>query len=546
MKTRKSSALYVLATGVLVLLVTVLVLFWARWGCESARYGLLPEEARQVKIDTSSLIKPKAGQDPNGIPFHFVARMRPEQVPGEALGVAQYQKAHEVDSFKSSAYMWSRSDKDPRFYFDRSRGVMMFSSTTQVPQPTGSVVLKNVVAYAGPEGIGDTPSRKLGRFRDPVVRLIVGDLDRPIVYDRSLRRFFAIDWRGKTVQQGPPLPDRAAAPVDFGWPCKQPGCLYISLDTPEPHYTYGRNPHRVVVLDAAGTIHMLDLDTLEYTLSLGALPAPATLLPSGRRVTPDDLFAFEVRPVFVGKGDIYAGCVVAALSRDATAMKLEVFDANGMSVARKETTFEKLTNFESIPTMAALYYELPGALVLTATKFVLESLHPPVLLWLSYVTGSSIEATAGHRSLFVLPNSFAAMKGRDVESWWLPRFVAALPFLLPGVVVGIVLARLVGGHARRAGLAARPRRLWIAATALLAVPAYVTYQLTRPKTARVTCQNCGRDRWVDWEKCHHCGSAWLVPELIPPAWRVIGRPEEQTCNDPAPRSEETISREFEV
>jgi hypothetical protein len=65
-------------------------------------------------------------------------------------------------------------------------------------------------------------------------------------------------------------------------------------------------------------------------------------------------------------------------------------------------------------------------------------------------------------------------------------------------------------------------------------------------TARVTCPNCGRDRWVDREKCHHCGSPWLVPELVPPAWRVIGRPEEQTGDDPMPRSEETISREFEV
>ena len=86
----------------------------------------------------------------------------------------------------------------------------------------------------------------------------------------------------------------------------------------------------------------------------------------------------------------------------------------------------------------------------------------------------------------------------------------------------------------------------MAATVLFALPAYVTYQITRPKTARVTCQNCGRDRWVDREKCHHCGSPWLVPELIPPAWRVIGQPEEQACSDPAPRPEETISRESEV
>ncbi len=56
MKTRRYSTLYVLATGFLVLFVTVLVLFWARWGCESARYSLLPEQARTVVVDASRLI----------------------------------------------------------------------------------------------------------------------------------------------------------------------------------------------------------------------------------------------------------------------------------------------------------------------------------------------------------------------------------------------------------------------------------------------------------------------------------------------------------
>ena len=79
MKTQRFHALSVLAAGVLVLLVTVLVLFWARLGCESARYGLLPEQARQIKIDASSLLSPKAGRDPN-VPLHFTLLMRPQEV----------------------------------------------------------------------------------------------------------------------------------------------------------------------------------------------------------------------------------------------------------------------------------------------------------------------------------------------------------------------------------------------------------------------------------------------------------------------------------
>ncbi len=551
MKTRRIHALNVLATGVLVLLVTVLVLFWARWTCESARCGLIPRQAQQVRIPASGrLMGVKAGQDPNAILFRFIATMRPDAVPSLALalGITEYPPVHEPGSFALPAY------RDPGFYYDRSRGVMVFRSGVEVPQPDGTVTLKNVVAYAGPEEVSDTPDRKVGRFHDPLVRFIGGSLDRPIVYDRDLRRFFAIDWRGKTVTQSPPLSGKDTPPVvDFGWPQKEPACLYTSLDTPEMHDTFGTNPSRVLVLDAAGTIHMLDVDTLEYTRSVGALPAPATLFPSPRRATPDSLFAFEVRPVFLGRGDIYAGCAVAVLSRDGTAMRLEVFDANGASVGKKESEVgdnpmvsSRGPRYNAPSTVLAVYSELPGAAALTATKFALESLHPPVLLWLSYFTGSSIEAMAGHRSLFVLPNSFAAMKGRDTESGWLSRFITAMPFLLPGLVLGVVLARLVSSHARRAGLPIRARRLWMAATVVLGVPAYVTYQITRPKTARVTCPNCGRDRWVDREKCHHCGSPWLVPELVPPVWRVIGQPEDQPCNDPTPRSQETTSSKFEV
>ena len=58
-------------------------------------------------------------------------------------------------------------------------------------------------------------------------------------------------------------------------------------------------------------------------------------------------------------------------------------------------------------------------------------------------------------------------------------------------------------------------------TFALGLPGYLTYRLTRPKITLVTCRNCGLGRRPDREKCHHCGSLWHVPELIPPAWRVV-------------------------
>jgi len=565
MKTRRFSALAAVATGFVVLLLTLIAFFWARWGCESVRGGLLPEQARKLDLDVASLIMPRMNEEPNGIPCVVHAVMAPEEVSSESLGALRYLNARLPDAPYSRVYAWSVGDDYSRLYYDRSLGLIVCHFRTPVRQPDGTyltapvargpreLVKEEGVAYAGPKGMGDKPDSKLGRFTDPLVRTAGQNIEHQIVYDRGLRQFFALDWGEKMVRQGPPLPTNVAPPVDFGWAHKQGRCLNLYLETPEPLLTYGLNPDRVLVLDAAGSIRMLDVDTLEYIGSAGGLPATRTLFPSERRAKPDDLFAFQVLPVFVNMGKQYVGCAVAVLSRDATAARLEIFDVNGVSVAMADTftdvsragTKGSPGRLHSVPTATALYLDLPGA-ALTAVKFVLESFHPPVLLLASYFTASRVEATAGHRSLFVLPNSFVAMKSRDVRYGPVRRFWTALPFLMPGVLLGVALSAAVARDARRAGLRARTKRLWIAATLLLGLSAYITYWITRPKTARVTCQNCGRWRWVNRETCHHCGSPWLVPELVPPAWRVIGQPEEQPCNDPSPRPEQTISRESEV
>lgn len=553
MKTRRSNALNIVATGFVVLFPMLIVLFWARWGCESARSELLPEQARKLDIDVSGLIMPRTKEEPNGIPCLAHAVMAPEEVAVEGLGVLRYLNAHLPDAPDSPMYAWSESDRDLRLYYDPSLGMIVHSATVGTPQPNGTYVMERVVVYAGPQGMAEKPDRKLGRFSDPLVRTTGQNIEHQIVYDRSLRQFFVLDWHKETVKQGPALPKNAASPVDIGWARKQPKCLNLYFETSEPLLTYGMNPDRTLVLDAAGSIQMLDLDTLEYTGFAGRLAVPATLFPSGRRATPDDLFAFQVLPVFVAMGKRYAGCAVAVLSRDAMAARLEVFDANGASVAMAGpftgvpwAAKGPPRRRSSVSTATALYLDLPDAAALTAVKLILEGLHPPALLLASYFTASSVEATAGHRSLFVLPNSFAAMKGRDARYGPIRRFWTALPFLLPGVLLGVALSAVVARDARRAGLRTRAKRLWFVATVLLGLPAYITYWITRPKTARVSCQNCGRWRWVNRETCHHCGSPWLVPELVPPAWRVIGQPEEQLCNDPSPRPEQTISRESEV
>jgi len=571
MTARRRAILNVSATGFLVLFATLLVLFWARWGCETTRRGLLPRRTWSLDLDVSSLIMPRTAQEPNGVRGILHARMDMDQIDSEMLGAFQYLATRAEGAPDWPIVVRGGNGRDGmRYYYDRSLRTLVHESSEAVHQPNGTYATKATVAYAGPEGVADKPDRKIGRFSDPLVHFVGGNLDRPVVYDRGLRRFFAVDWHNKTVEQGPELPAKMAAPVDFDWPRKQPGNLSLYLETSEPHYVHGEAPDRTLVLDEAGDVRMLNLETLEYgglvrkldrdgkeysnvARFAGRLPAPDTLFPPVGHVTPDDLSAYNVLPIFFGKGDTYAGCAVAVVSRDATAMKLEVFDANGTSVVMQPSVFKDPFTMAAgvgrhVPpsTVSALYFEAPGAAVLTATKYMLECLHPPVLLWLSYFTTSDTEAIAGHQSLFMLADSFAAMKARQVDLPAISRFTTSLVFLIPGVFLGVLLAIAIDRDARRMGVSRRSRRLWAAAMVLFGLPAFVTYKLTRPTTARVTCANCGRDRWVDWEKCHHCGSLWLVPELIPPAWRVIGRPEEQTDNEPSPRPEETISGKSEV
>jgi hypothetical protein len=150
----------------------------------------------------------------------------------------------------------------------------------------------------------------------------------------------------------------------------------------------------------------------------------------------------------------------------------------------------------------------------------LENLHPPILSLVSYFTAYSFEAAAGHRALFILPNSFVAMKGRDVSQNAGSRLGFALLLVLPSLILGIFLAWRVEKDATLVGLSENARLLWMIGTIAFGLTGYITYRLTRPKETLVTCVNCGRLRRPDMDRCHRCGSKWQILELMPPTWRV--------------------------
>jgi len=569
MNARRYSYVNALATGLIVLILVSSALFWARWYCSQARQTLLPSQLRQLQISPSRLLPFERRDDPN---LAALSAVHAEMVSGNllwaGLGAVQYWQARWPQGPRSNVYSWNPEPGGLRIYYDKGLGRIVYRDTvvTRLP-PDGTPVSKKVVWFAGPEGVADTPDGKIGRFCRPLGATSV--MNGWIVYDSELRQFFKIDWRRRTVIKGPPLPANGPhSPVEFGELLKNPSCIRIRLSQPVYRRSDGELEDRprgpsimsglhfftgwLLVLDASGRIDLLDTQTLEFTGKAGVLPSPETLFDSKTPVTPDEVFAHAVLSITSKDPNRsewdYLGCAVASVSREATTMRLAVYDPNGRGLFEDATNvveYVKTSSGEPVPlrilsTAKALYYGLPGGPVLTVCEFIVENLHPPVFLLTSYLTASSFEATAGYRSLFLLPDSFIARKARDVDAELPGRLMTGLSFMLPSILLAALLAGGVARDGRRIGLSSRPRRVWIAATAVFGIPAYLTYRLTRPDAALVTCGNCGLGRRTDLEKCHHCGSAWIVPELTPPAWRVVEAPE-QACDESPSKTQETTS-----
>jgi len=598
MNVRRVSVVNVVGTSVLVLILVCLALFWARWFCELGRHALLAEAIDNPQVRPSHLFPselprlarlaeaidaPTArpsqraselGNEPNVVSPSFVeGHLRVDEACAQGLGLVQYVEKRLPESAGSDVYSWDSGPDGARVHFDRSLGLIVYRDTRKIRQFDGTYVTRRITGYIGPDGIAEEPGEELGRFVDP---LVARESNRAwIVYDHSLRRFFAVDWFQSTVRKGPQFAENATnRPVQIGRLGKNDSCVWVNLrepmirelpesppqseadaNTPDevrtelasiygPEYmklfnntgprsarlvplvqtfSYGFDTKKSFVLDASGRIDLLNRDTLEIVGRAGVLPLPDTLFPHKARdpAAPADVFAYQFRPVFVGQDRTYAGCAVAAVSRDATALTLHVFDPNGRRVGDASTTCGYAERRRGWSSVRAAYFHLPGARVLTGLKYLLESMHPPVLLFLSHFTASRIEAAAGHRAVFVLPNSFVAMASRNMRYGPVRRFLEALPFILLSVGLAGIFAGQVARDCSRLGISRRERLWWIVAAMLLGLPVVLTHRLTRPRTTLVTCRNCGRPRRPDMDKCHRCASPWEVAELTPPAWRVL-------------------------
>ncbi|RPJ81877.1 MAG: hypothetical protein EHM13_09785, partial [Acidobacteria bacterium] len=211
MNSRKRSILSIVATGVLVVVLLSLTLFWMRWLVGVQRERLLGPLARQVTIRLSPrLFGSQEKEDPNlQIPSQVLAKMPGSSPLRAGLGVLSYVEALIPGAPPHSyVYRWEAMPDGTKHYYDPSLGLIVYSTAEKMPNADGIDTLRRRVCYAGPEGVGETPDEKLGRFTAPVVD--TSWLNPQIVYDGALRRFFAIAWQQRVVHQGPQLPDDGA------------------------------------------------------------------------------------------------------------------------------------------------------------------------------------------------------------------------------------------------------------------------------------------------------------------------------------------------
>lgn len=547
MKVPQSYCVKALATGLIVLILLSLPLFWARWFCKSLLGSFMPMDYRTVDITPSGLVPSEIESDPNvirhsGVHAHIIYPEAPQ-----TLGIANYFSDKAPEKRHSRIiYFDNEGTYSAWTYFDERIGQVNYRWPGKERMPDGTVKRKNVQFYAGPEGISEIPDKKLGRFTS-----VVADFDStpPILYDRNLRRFFAINFKDKNITKGPQLPeDDSHRPVDIGRLSKNDDILdlywmptyiktsennqnkalyskrlYIPIKERDSDY---RPDRYMLVLDESGRIDLLDRETLEFAGPAGILPAPETFFPTYKNVTLDDLLAYRVLPMALKEDHKYRGLFAAAVSREGTALVLAVFDANGIPIKSDQTWSSVRRGNRRTYSSRAVLFGFPGAPAITIGKFLLENLHPPILSLASYFTAGSFEAGSGHRALFLLPNSFIAMKGRDARGNIAERFLYALLLMSPSIVLAILLAMRLGKDAAAVGLSRKSRRWWLFGTIALGLVGYITYWLNRPKITLVTCTNCGKSRRPDMDKCHRCGSKWNIPELIPPAWRVLNGAEQ--------------------
>jgi hypothetical protein len=556
MKFSRAYIINVFTTGCIVLMLFSITLFWPVWLCDTYINGNIASDGRILKARPSGLVPSEIEDDPNVVQHSAVHATYDAMGPlFEGLGIAAYPEDRMPGCPASDLYLFDKSNEvEPDLvYFDSAIGQIVSTRYHVKRSPNDRPHAVRLILYAGPEGISEKPDRALGRFYSLIVSCEPVWEDILFAYDKKLRRFFAINFLSKTVVKGPEIPkDEQHSPIQIGrdslrknhwiWVQWQPP--YVKAQSRQgvqgievqenntrivpvrSRFTQYIPPHLMFVTDVTGRIDLLNTKTLQFEGVTGYLPAPQTLFSNPSTVRPKDLAAYWIMPMGDLHDKTYEGCFVATLSREAHSAALAFFDENGHSqlyqLSRSKVYYQDDIGNQprDIPSSQAAFFGRPWAPTVTSIRFLLENLRPPVLSAVSYLTCWRFEATSAFRSIFILPNSFIAMEGRDTNNNTYAKLWGALVLISPSLLLSFLLAWRIGKNALSLGFTQNAAVCWALAAFAFGLVAYITYRLTCSKAVLITCQNCGKTRRPDMDRCHHCKSLWHVPDLIPPSWRV--------------------------
>ena len=533
MKTSQRYLISVLALGWIVLVACSVILFWTRYSTWS---GFTGTYSLREYVRPSGLVPEEIERDPN---VHSPSSADAWSHCGvqDTLWITNQQRIRafnivvEGDWPIVSVLRDIHRERSWLMYWDERSGQFV---RRVLVQASHRVVLQDHL-YAGPEGISERPGKELGRFIRPLA-MYEWRIYRPwmwrgmanereiafnigIAYDSGPKQFYRIDWENKKVQKGPAIA-QGIEPLQIGLSGMK-GDIRLDWTPPmrtlregetsdrggdlvpiEPNMETFTTDH-VMVLDREGILYRLDTETLTLSSPMGALPVVGTR--SSNR--PRDLLAYGIRPVEI-HGQ-YAGCFAAAVGAEGMTLEMATYDREGHRIPKPKPLYR---------VMFRDHIGTPGAL---ASQYLLECLHPLSLSLLSRVIGPQVEALAGHRGFFVLPNSFVATRARQSDSYPIDRLFWTVMMLMPAIILAGFLAWKVAQDATTIGLSRTTTRWWIIGIAAFGLPAYITYRLTRPAVALVTCANCGNLRRPDMNRCHRCRAPWVMPDLTAPAWRVM-------------------------
>jgi len=546
MKSSRKYIVSVLVTGVLTMLFVSVSLFWIRWFPQVIFLGSI-EKYTRAELEPSGLVPDEFENDPNVV-MSSTFRVHAYDLISSTCGVYSDVVESEIDGRVGTQDVYGFRFRDGNYkkiwtltYFDKKLGLLVFSEVFIEKIEDWTSWDKKILLYAGPEGISEKPDKSIDRFITPTANIKRDYPEGVTFYDDGLRRFFVINFRKKIVKKGPQIKTETEL-IQVGQLAKNDYILYLRWEAPlivKPGvrfpYTLSdkkelrlqaksrlqavddniivRDDYGYLAIDKTGTIYRLDFDTLELVYS-GYLPKISPTATTWQN-TPDDVLAYKVLQSVITEGTTaeHKGIAVATLSRDAMKLTVSVFDESGMRIKKEDKVVTET---------------VPGGIAWMISRYLLENLQPPIFSAASYFTAKIFEASSGHKALFILPNSFVSMQRRQRDDIVITRALFILPLVLaPSFVLAIFLVWRIRKDAAVVGLSKRASLCWQIGTICFGLIAYITYRLTRPKETMVTCQNCGKLRRPDMNRCHRCGSKWLVPELTPPTWRVRNAIQEQ-------------------